>query len=149
MKKENKILVKLNDIFLMNKVIEKTYIKTYEKVSDINIKALLKEKSLERYNFSEILQNEIKKLGADVEESIMSKRRYHFYMRSFSNLLQLEDNIGLLNAVYKIELLCIEKYNELLQEINLSLSLCRLLVKQRDHIQYGLRLIKKELDFVD
>ncbi|WP_303318827.1 DUF2383 domain-containing protein [Flavivirga abyssicola] len=148
MKKENKILVKLNDIFLMNKVIEKIYIKTYEKVSEMNIKALLKEKSLERCNFSEILQNEIKKLGEDVEESIMSKRRYHFYMRSFSNLLQLDDNSDLLNAVYKIELLCIEKYNELLQEINLSLSLCRLLVKQRDHIQYGLRLIKKELDFV-
>ncbi len=149
MKKENKILVKLNDVFLMNEVIEKIYIKTCEKVSNTNIKAFLKEKSIERYDFGKILRNEIKKFDIDVEESIMSRRRYQLYMRSFNNLLKLEDDIDLLNAISKIELLSIEKYNELLREINLSLSLCRLLVKQQDNIQYGLRSIKKELVVAD
>ncbi len=148
MKKEKKILVKLNDVFLMNKVVEKTYKKACEKVSDINIKAFLKEKSLERNNFGEMLQNEIRKFDTDVEESLMSRRRDQLYMKSFGNLLKLENNGDLLNGIYKIELLCIEKYNELLQEINLSLSLCRLLIKQQDNVHYGLRLINKELAVV-
>ncbi|GAA3634305.1 DUF2383 domain-containing protein [Flavivirga jejuensis] len=145
MKKENKILVKLKDVFLMNEVIEKVYTKACEKVSNTNIKAFLKEKSLERYSFGKMLQNEIEEFDTDVEDPIMSKRRYHLYMRDFNNLLKLENTGDLLNSIYRIELLCIEKYNELLREINLSLSLCRLLVKQQDKIQYGLRLIKKEM----
>ncbi|MDD7884521.1 hypothetical protein [Flavivirga sp. 57AJ16] len=145
MKRENKIIVKLNDVILMNEVIEKIYTKAYEKNSNIKIKALLKEKSIERCNFGKMLQKEIKKLDASVEDSIMSKRRYHLYMKSFNNLLQWENNRELLNGIYKIELLCIEKYNELLKQMNLSLSLCRLLIKQQDHVQYGLRLIKEEL----
>ncbi|GAA3596194.1 hypothetical protein GCM10022396_11790 [Flavivirga amylovorans] len=133
----------------MNEVIEKIYIKTCEKASDTNIETFLKGKILEQQNFGKILQNEIKKLDGDVQESIMSKRRYHLYMRDFNNLLQLGNNSDLINAIYKIELLCMEKYNELLREINLSLSLCKLLVKQQDSVQYGLRLIKKELIVAD
>ncbi|MDO5978388.1 hypothetical protein [Flavivirga spongiicola] len=148
MKRKNEILVKLNEVFLMNEVIEKIYTKAYKKASNINIRVFLKERSLERHNFGKMLQNEIKKLDTGVEDSIMSRRRYHLYMRSFNNLLQLENNNDLLNSIYKIELICIEKYNELLREINLSLSLCRLLIKQQDNIQYGLRSIKKELDFI-
>ena len=148
MKRENEILVKLNDVFLMNEVIENVYIKVCEKISDVNTKAFLKEKSLERHRFSKVLQNEINKLDTGVEKSIMSRRRFHLYTRSFSNLLQLNDNRDLLNAIYKIELLSMEKYNELLREVNLSLPLCRLLIKQLDTIQYGLNLIKKEDAFV-
>ncbi|AUP79948.1 DUF2383 domain-containing protein [Flavivirga eckloniae] len=148
MKKEDKILVKLNDVFLMNEAIEKTYEKTCEKASNTSTKAFLKEKSLERHNFGEMLQDEIKKFDTNVEESIMTRRRYHLYMKSFSSLLQIENNRDLLNAIYDVELLCIEKYNKLLREINLSLSLCRLLVKQQDNIQNGMRLIKKELVFI-
>lgn len=149
MKRKTEILVKLNDVFLMNEVIKKTYTKACEKVFNLNIKIFFRERSLERYSFGEMLQNEIKKFDTDVEESIMSRRRYHLYMRRFNNLLQLESDSDLLNSIYKIELTCIEKYNELLGEINLSLSLCRLLIKEQDNIQYGLRLIKKELDFID
>lgn len=149
MKRKTEILVMLNDVFLMNEVVEKIYAKAYKKVSDLNIKVFLKERSLERNNFGKMLQNEIKKLDTDVDESIMSRRRYHLYMRSFNNLLKVENNSDLLNSIYKIELICIEKYNELLGEINLSLSLCRLLIKQQDNIQYGLCLINKELDLVD
>ncbi|MDO5970124.1 hypothetical protein Q4Q35_09920 [Flavivirga aquimarina] len=143
MKKENKILVKLNDIFLMNEAIGKIYTKASKKASDTNTKAFLKEKSFERYDFGKMLQNEIKKFDTDVEESIMSRRPYHLYLRNFNNLLEHENNADLLNSIYKIELLCIEKYNELLREINLPLSLCRLLVKQQDNTQYGLRLIRR------
>ncbi|NMH87063.1 hypothetical protein [Flavivirga algicola] len=149
MKKENKILVKLNDVFLMNEAIEKVYTKACEKVSNIDVKAVLKEKSLERYNFGKMLQNEIKKLDANAKEDIMSRRIYQLYMKSFSNLLRMENHSDLLNAICKIELLCLEKYNELLREINLSLSLCRLLIKQQDNIQYGVRSIKKELIVAD
>lgn len=149
MKRKNEILVKLNDVFLMNEVIEEIYTKTYKKVSNINIGAFLKERSLERSDFGKMLQNEINKFDTDVEEPIMSRRRYHIYMRSFNNLLRLENDSDLLNSIYNIELICIEKYNKLLREINLPLSLCRLLTKQQDKIQYGLRLIKKKLDLID
>ena len=48
MKRKNEILVMLNDVFLMNEVVEKIYAKAYKKVSDLNIKVFLKERSLER-----------------------------------------------------------------------------------------------------
>ena len=85
MKRKNEILIMLNDVFLMNEVIEKTYAKAYKKVSNLNIRDFLKERSLERYDFGKMLQNEIKKLDTDVEESIMSRRRYHLYMNSYNN----------------------------------------------------------------
>lgn len=149
MKRKKEILVKLNDVFLMNEVIEEIYTKAYKKVSNINIRVFLKERILERSDFGEMLQNEIKKFDTDVEKSIMSRRRHHLYMRSFNNLLHLENNSDLVNSIYKIERISIEKYNELLREINLSLPLCRFLIKQQDNIYYGLRLIKKELDFIE
>lgn len=144
MKRENEILVKLDDVFLMNEIIEKEYVKVCEKISNKNLKVFLKKKSLERYKFGQVLQNEIDKFGVEPEKSILTRRRAHFYIRSFNNLLQMKNNNDLLNAIYKIEMQSLEKCNALLREMNLSLSLCKLLIKQVDNIQYGLRLLKKE-----
>ena len=42
----------------------------------------------------------------------------------------------------------IEKYNELLMEINLPLSVCKLLVKHRDSIYSNMNAMKRQEEFV-
>ncbi len=97
----------------------------------------------ERQEFGKLMQNEIKKLGVEEEDSIMLRRRSKLVRVNFRNLLELDDERDLLNRVYEIEQLSVKKYNELLVEINLPLSSCKLLIKQLDKVQFMLNLIKR------
>ena len=56
----------------------------------------------------------------------------------FKELLDTDNEYELLNEISKIKRRNIAAYNKLLQERNLSLSLCKLLVKQRDSVQMSL-----------
>ena len=79
-----------------------------------------------------MLQNESKKLETKVDSSIMLQRRNHLTELSFKNLLRYDKNIDLFLQVNNIMQFSLEKYNDLLMEMNMSLPLCKLLVKQRD-----------------
>jgi len=75
LKQYDKILMKLNDLFLMNQQVERIFSKMQGDVADANLKAFFKEKELERKRFCEMLQNESKKLEIKVDNSIMLQRR--------------------------------------------------------------------------
>ncbi len=145
-KQYDKILMKLNDLFLMNQQVERIFSKIQNDVEDANLKAFFKEKEIERKRFCEMLQNESKKLEAKVENSIMLKRRNHLTELSFKKLLSYDKNSNLLRQVNNLMQINIAKYNDLLMEMNLSLTLCKLLVKQRDSIQSSSFLIEREAD---
>mgnify|MGYP003634047710 CR=1 FL=1 len=138
--------MKLNDLFLMNQQVGKIFSRIQDDVVDGNLKSFFKEKELERNEFCKMLQNESKKLETKVDSSIMLQRRNHLTELSFKNLLRYDKNIDLFLQVNNIMQFSLEKYNDLLMEMNMSLPLCKLLVKQRDSIQSSSFLIEREAD---
>lgn len=147
-KRYDRILMKLNDLFLMNYQVGKSFSKVHNDVIDDELKLFFKEKTVERNQFGELLQAELNKLGAGDANSLMLNRRNHLTKLNFKKLLHLDDDGDLFKQVYKVMQLSIEKYNELLMEMHLPLSLCKLLIKQRDHIQTSFELIKREAAIV-
>ncbi|MFI1773014.1 hypothetical protein [Thalassobellus citreus] len=136
----------MNDLFLMNQQVGKIFSKMQGDVPDVNLKTFFKEKELERKRFCEMLQNESKKLETKVDNSIMLQRRNHLTELSIKKSLRYEKSSNLLRQVNNLMQFSIMKYNDLLMEMNLSLPLCKLLVKQRDCIQSSLFLVKREAD---
>lgn len=145
----DKILMKLNDLLLMNHQVEKTFTKVQKDVVDDGLKFFFKEKASERNRFGELLQGELKKLELKAEKSIMLSRRNQLTTLNFRNLLRFDDDVDLFKQVYNVMELSVEKYNELLMEMNLPLSLCKMLIRQRDYIQSSSDLIKMEAAVVD
>lgn len=143
MKRYDKILTKLNDLLIMNEEVVKIYAKMLKTDSGNRLKAFFMDRGAERQEFGKLMQNEIKKLGVEEEDSIMLRRRSKLVRVNFRNLLELDDERDLLNGVYEIEQLSVKKYNELLVEMNLPLSSCKLLIKQLDKVQLRLNLIKR------
>ncbi|MFI1745101.1 hypothetical protein [Thalassobellus sediminis] len=130
----------------MNQQVGKIFSKMQGDVPDVNLKTFFKEKELERKRFCEMLQNESKKLETKVDNSIMLQRRNHLTELSFKKSLRYEKSSNLLRQVNNLMQFSIVKYNDLLMEMNLSLPLCKLLVKQRDCIQSSLFLVEREAD---
>lgn len=141
----DKIVTKLNDLLLMNHQVGKTFFKLQNNVGDDSLKSYFDKKVIERNQFGELLQEELKKIETKVDTlPLMQNRRNHLRMLNLKKVLHIENNLDLFKQVYKVLQLSIKKYNELLMEMHLPLSLCKLLIKQRDHIQSSLDLIKKE-----
>jgi hypothetical protein len=56
----------------------------------------------------------------------------------------LNDNENILLEIFGLLQTSIISYNDLLQEINLPLSLCKILIRQRDNIQDTMRVFQRE-----
>jgi len=130
-----KVLEKLNDLVLVNAEAKNVYEKLIKNVTNDILKKFFKEKGAQRNQFNLILFNEVKKInGEDIENPIILNKRFDYVTLNQTNIMYNEKDKDLLNIAYKIEKICIEKYNELLMEMNMPLSFCRLLIKQRDNI---------------
>ncbi|GAA4232948.1 hypothetical protein GCM10022291_08840 [Postechiella marina] len=143
-KRYDRILIKLNDLFVMNHQLEETFAKVQDNVEDRNLQSFVKQKIIERNQFGESLENELKKLETKTNNSLVLARRNGLKKFNFKRLLNFNDDIDLLKQVYKMMQLSVKKYNELLMEMHLPLSLCKLLIKQRDRIQNSLEVMQRE-----
>lgn len=143
-KRYDRILIKLNDLFVMNHQVEETFAKVQDNVEDRNLQSFVKEKIIERNQFGESLENELKKLETKTNNSLVLARRNGLKKFNFKRLLNFNDDIDLLKQVYKMMQLSVKKYNELLMEMHLPLSLCKLLIRQRDRIQNSLEVMQRE-----
>lgn len=143
MKCYHKILRKLNDLQIMNNEIEKVYLKALKEISNNKLRAFFQKKGFEKSQFVRLLQGEINKLKMQ-NNSIELDRRFSPVSTNYSKLLHIDNDGDLYESAYKIEQFSVEKYNELLMELNLPLSLCKLLIKQRDRIEFESDLIKEE-----
>lgn len=148
MKGSNNFLSKLNELIIMNEEVEKTYKKIQKNTSNEEFIPFFKDKIEVRNQFGQLLLKEVNKLGDKEQESIMLNRRNKLIRSSLKKSLQINDELNLQNEVYRIEQFSVEKYNELLMEMNLPLKLCKLLIRQRDIIQYTSRLIERGEAFV-
>ncbi|APY10604.1 hypothetical protein BWZ22_04840 [Seonamhaeicola sp. S2-3] len=144
MKRIDNILEKLNDLLILNEEIENAYTKAINMLTDSFYKQFSNERSLERSGYVKSLKNELHKLEKKAENPVALKRRDHVVRLNFRNFLKIEDENKFLRKVYDIELLSVQKYDELLTQMNMPLSLCKLLLKHRDNIQA--RLFEMERD---
>ncbi|SFZ89566.1 conserved hypothetical protein [Flaviramulus basaltis] len=148
MKYSEKIIEKLNDLLIMNYEVEKIYLEALKNVTDNTLKTFFRERGLERYEFSIELKNEIKILDGNPEQLGELSKDFYKVKMNFRNLIFLENQNDLLDEVFSLKKVSIDKYNQLLMEPNLPLQLCRILIKQRDSIQATMRVLKRESAFV-
>ena len=148
MEHSKKILNQLNNLLLMNYEIEKIYLEAFKNVADANLKTFFKERGSDRLQFGNDLRVEIEKFGGFPRHSgPMSSVLYKTWM-NFRNSILLKNESELLDEVYKIKQLNLEQYNNLLREMNMPLSICKLLAKQRDAVEATMHAIKRQDAFV-
>ncbi|WP_248722016.1 DUF2383 domain-containing protein [Seonamhaeicola sp. ML3] len=143
MKQIEPIIEKLNDLLVLNEEVESTYKKASEKLKFADNIAYSKQRSLERAQFVKSLKIELAKLEDKVENAIVFKRRLQLVRSNLKTQLKIGDDLEFVSKVYEIEVLSSNKYDELLSQINLPLSLCRMLLKQRDSIEARLRILDR------
>ena len=148
MKTSEKILALLNNLLIMNYQIETMYLEAHDMVSDKHLKAYFRERGLERNEFSGQLKTEIIKLEGVPRKFIGLSSDFNKMWHDFKTLLLLNNEDDLMDVVYVLKRLSIEKYNDVLREINLPLSVCKLLVKQRDRIYSNMNAMKRHEEFV-
>jgi len=142
MKHLDKILSQLNELLVMNYEVEKIYLEAHDIANDEDLKTFFRDRNIERNEFGSALRQEIIELGGSLKELSNLSNRYQKVWMSFKELLDTDNEYELLNEIGKLKRQNIAAYNLLLQEINLSLSLCKLLVKQRDSIQMSLNSLR-------
>jgi len=144
-KHSEKVIVKANNLLKMNYEAEKIFTDAHDIVDDDEIKSFFRELAFERNEFSRTLQSEIIKLG-EVPQSFEGlnklSRAYHIIWKNLRPLLKQNSTPELLDQICNIKEWSIDNYNNLLQEFNLSLSLCKLLGEQRDLLQSRMNNIK-------
>ena len=140
-----KVIVKANNLLKMNQEAEKIYSDDHNIVDDNNLKSFFGELAFERNEFYRALQRETIKLG-EVPQSFEGlnklSRAYHIIWKDLRPLLKQNNTPELLDQICNIKEWSIDNYNNLLQEFNLSLSLCKLLVEQRDLLHSKMNRIK-------
>ena len=142
MKHLGKIFRMLNELLIMNQEIEIIYLEAHDIVNDEDLKTFFRERNFERNEFGRDLKKEVVKLGGNPKGlNDLSDRYYKGWMK-FKKLLDTNNEFELLNEISKTKRLNIAAYNKLLQERNLPLSLCKLLVKQRDGVQMSLNALR-------
>lgn len=148
MKCSNKTLDKLNSLLIFTYEIEKLYLEAYNSVTDSTLKMFFKERAYERSEFGEILRNQIKSLeGTPKLLDNFSKNFYRTKM-NIRNSILLHNEEDLFEEILDLKRETIDRYNELLMQMNLPLHLCKTLMKQRDNIQASMRILKRERVFV-
>ncbi|WP_282134534.1 DUF2383 domain-containing protein [Seonamhaeicola maritimus] len=143
MKRIGQIVEKLNELVILNEEVENAYKKASSKLENNYTKTYAKEKSLERGEFVRFLKIELTKLEANDENLIALKRKFHMVRLNFRKFIKIENDAEFLGKVYEIEVLSINKYDDLLSQINLPLTLCKLLLKQRDFLQARLHVMER------
>ncbi|MDO6761456.1 DUF2383 domain-containing protein [Tamlana sp. 2_MG-2023] len=146
MKKNKRILMNLNGLLMVNQEVEKIYLELVDKVTDDELKYYFRTNSLKRKEFSEALKVEILNLGGSCNKvGIQASSELSKFWMNVRNFVLLNDGEeNLINEVREMQSLAINKYNELLRMLGLPLSVCKLLVKQRDIIQDSKDVIERQ-----
>mgnify|MGYP000280081388 CR=1 FL=1 len=144
MKRLVRILEKMNDLLVMNGEAEKIYFELVENTVEKDLKETFKESGFEKNEFATDLKLEILKLNGEPNYSENLKSDLYKYWMNLRNFLLFEDEKNLIQEVCNLKALSIKKYNELLSEISLPLSTCKLLVRQRDIIEQGMVTLQRQ-----
>lgn len=148
MKSSEKILSKLNNLLIMNYEIEKVYLEALDLTTDDNLKSFFRKRGFEGNEFGRQLRGEIEKLDGKPKQLERLSGNFGRILTNFKNYMSLNLQGDLLEEIYRLKQASIEKYNALLREINLPLSTCKTLIKQRDSIFNHMNAMKRKEQFV-
>lgn len=143
MKQVGDILGKMNDLLIMNGEAEKIYYELLDKTIDEDLILIFKESASERQDFGRDLKFEILKLNGEPNNPKNIKSDLYKYWMNLRNFLLFEDEKNLMHEVYNLKALSVKKYNELLSEMSLPLSTCKLLIRHCDVIEHGMIKLKQ------
>jgi len=146
-KHSEKVISKANSLLMMNYEAEKIYKDAHDIVKDDVLKSIFTELAFERNQFIKALQKETIKLGEEPQrfEGLNKlSRPYHIFWKNLIPSLKKNDLPEIFEQICNIKEWSIDNYNSLLQELNLSLSLCKLLVGQRDLLHSKMNSIKSK-----
>lgn len=138
---------KINDLLIINDEVEKIYLVAFKNVDDEELKVFFKEHQLKSYEFSKELRDEIFRHNI-VPRSVNVLNIYYKNQMDIQNNDSLKSQNNILIEVFNLIKVNIDAYNELLMEISLPLSLCKILVKQRDSIQSTMRVFERNNIFI-
>ena len=140
-----KVITKANNLLMMNHEAEKIYTDAHDIVDNGELKSFFRELAFERNEFVRALRRETIKLGGkpqSFEGLNKLSRAYYIFWKNLRPLLKGNNTPELLDQICSMKEWSIDNYNNLLQELNLSLSLCKLLVEQRDLLYSKMNSIK-------
>jgi len=143
MRNKEKILNKLNDLLITNQGLEDIYEEASKAVVGESLKAFFTERAEERRRYNQKLSKEMEKLVGNAKPLKNSANGSYKVSMAFRNLIFMKDHRLIVNEVCRIKEISINKYNALLSELNLPLSLCKLLSAQRDNIQSNMNAIRR------
>ncbi|KAB1067986.1 DUF2383 domain-containing protein [Tamlana haliotis] len=136
MKNNSNILLNLNSLLVMNYEAEKVYVELVDNVDDDELIYFFKENSAKRKTFIDALKSEILKLDGDYNTGVRAPSElYHSWLRIRKLMIKPGNDEGLIREIRATQTVTIEKYNDLLRMLGLPLSVCKLLMIQRDVIQ--------------
>jgi len=144
-KHSKKVITKVNNLLMMNHQAEKIYTDAHDLVDNDELKTFFRELAFERNEFIRGLRIETIKLGEkpqSFERLNKLSRAYYIFWKNLRPLLKKNNTPELFDQICSIKEWGIDNYNNLLQELNLSLSLCKLLAEQRDLLHYKMNSIK-------
>lgn len=139
----------MNMLLLFSLEVEQIYFKVLATVKDDNLEAILKDAIASNRKFNAALKAEIVKFGgtpASYRKQNIKLNATHFrFKRALNNI---EDSSYVIIELCKIKELNIKACNALLQERHLPLSVCKLLIAQKDDIQAFIGVIKTRGELV-
>lgn len=148
MRSTNKILDNLNNLLIFTYEVEKLYVEAYKSVTDTTLKLFFKERAYERNEFGNALRTEIEKLNGTPKLLDNFSKNFYRIKTDIKNAILMHNEDDLFEEILDLKRETIDKYNELLMQMNLPLHLCKTLIKQRDNVQTSIRTLKRERVFV-
>jgi hypothetical protein len=138
---------KLNDLLNINYEVEKIYLEAHNIATDTALKTFFIERQKLRSEFSRILRNEIDKHNITPKSVSVLNKYYNKNQNIDTNFFADEED--LLAVVYRSIKASVNGYNEMLRENSLPLTLCKILVRQRDNIQDTMRVFERDNILID
>jgi len=148
MKHSDRIFEKVNNLLTANYEAEKIYSEISRTISGESLKMFFKERKIKRHNFNNVLINELDRHNI-IPKSAATFSNYNNKMKfkgSGINILNSGDQFQI--EVIRLKNESLNRYNDLLLEISLPLSLCKALSKQRDDIQAAMLILAKDKELV-
>ncbi len=138
------VLKKFRVLIRLNKEVAQIYKEASCFTRDADLKKFFADRSKQRTHFvrgieNELLKRHIRLVDYYDPKTSVCKQRNHF--KRYHNL----DNENLFfNIVYRIKRYSLSKYDEALREAKLPLTVCRILIRQRDNVNYAVNVLKRQ-----
>ncbi|MFD2725079.1 PA2169 family four-helix-bundle protein [Hyunsoonleella rubra] len=137
-----KNMAHLNSLLHLNYEVEEIYHEVLEHVQGESLKTFFRNAGFVRNEFNRVLRGEIENFGFEPVEYNGVGRMYKRILMKIKSMIGKEEDIELLQQVSNIEQLTIGAYNVVLQERHLPLSVCKVLIEQRDKMQKTINTIE-------